>query len=63
MGGSAGPEGGAAERTADDVIDVLQCRGSGGVGGCGGRVEGEGGGGRWNREGHVGGEEHVIGLD
>ena len=63
-GGGTGAEGGAAEGTAENLVDVLECRG--GDGGCGGRGvffhrEGFGGGGEW--DGHVGCEEHVVGLD
>lgn len=64
MVGSAGAaKGGAAEGTADDLVDVLQRGHCGGVRGWGVRVEGEGGGGRGDGEGHVGSEKHVVGLD
>lgn len=64
MVGSAGAaKGGAAEGTADDLVDVVQRGRCGGVGGCGGRFEGEGGGGRGDGEGYMGSEEHVVGLD
>ena len=51
----------AAEGAAEGVVDLLQ------GGGCDGRgsggVDGDGGGGGGEGGRHVGGEEHVVGLD
>ena len=68
IGGGAGSEvGGAAKGAADDLVDVLEGCGSDGGGGCGEGgpffFDGKGCSGRGEREGHVGSEEHMIGLD
>lgn len=45
------------------MIDVRESGSGGGGGGRGRGFDGEGGGGGGEREGQVGGEEHVVGLD
>lgn len=59
----AGAEGGAAQGPPEDVVDVGEGGGSGGGAGRGGFLDRQAGRRAGDGEGHVRGEEHVVGLD